>query len=110
MPPGEFTMAGRPGTVEHNVARLLDKTIAGSLLTMDVALGNLMRATGQSLTELWPTSSRNGATAAGMADRKGVIAAGMDADLVVVDDAVNVLMTVVGGIVVYTAPELGLVH
>lgn len=109
-PAGEFTMAGRPGIVEHGVARLLDKTIAGSVLTMDVALRNLVRATGQSVAELWPTSSRNGATAAGVADRKGVIAMGMDADLVVVDDAVNVLMTVVGGTIVYTAPELGLVH
>jgi N-acetylglucosamine-6-phosphate deacetylase len=102
---GEFTIGGREATVEHGVARLRGGTLAGSVLTMDVALRNLMRATGRSLAELWPTASRNGAAAAGVADRTGVIAVGMDADLVVVgDDDVDVRMTVVAGQVVYTAP------
>ncbi|HEY9263483.1 MAG TPA: N-acetylglucosamine-6-phosphate deacetylase [Mycobacterium sp.] len=100
----EFTIGGRAATVEHGVARLLGGTIAGSVLTMDVALRNLIRATGKSLVELWPTASRNGASAAGVADRKGVIAPKMDADLVVVGDDIDVRMTVVAGQVVYTAP------
>jgi N-acetylglucosamine-6-phosphate deacetylase len=100
----EFTIGGRAATVEHGVARLLGGTIAGSVLTMDVALRNLIRATGKSLVELWPTASRNGASAAGVADRKGVIAPEMDADLVVVGDDIDVRMTVVAGQVVYTAP------
>jgi N-acetylglucosamine-6-phosphate deacetylase len=39
-----------------------------------------------------------------VADRKGVIAPRMDADLVVVGDDVDVRMTIVAGRVVYTAP------
>jgi N-acetylglucosamine-6-phosphate deacetylase len=101
---GEFDLGGRRATVEHGVVRLDDGTIAGSLLTMDAALRNLMRATGRPLAELWPTASRNGAIAAGVADRKGAIAPGMDADLVVVSDDVEVRMTVVGGRIVHTAP------
>jgi N-acetylglucosamine-6-phosphate deacetylase len=102
---GEFTIGGRAATVEAGVVRLLDGTMAGSVLTMDVALRNLIRATGTSLIEMWPTASRNGAVAAGVDDRKGVIAADMDADLVVVGADVDVRMTVVAGRVVYTAPR-----
>jgi N-acetylglucosamine-6-phosphate deacetylase len=101
---GEFDIGGRRATVEQGVVRLDDGTIAGSLLTMDAALRNLLRATGRPLEELWPTASRNGAIAAGVADRKGAIAPGMDADLVLVDDDVEVRMTVVGGRIVHTAP------
>jgi N-acetylglucosamine-6-phosphate deacetylase len=71
---------------------------------MDVALRNLIRASGAPIAELWQTASRNGAIAAGVADRKGVIAPRMDADLVVVGDDVDVRMTIVAGRVVYTAP------
>lgn len=101
---GEFDIGGRRATVREGVVRLDDGTIAGSLLTMDVALRNLARATGRSVTELWPTSSRNGAIAAGVDHRKGTIQQGMDADLVLVSDDIDVRMTVVGGRVVYTAP------
>ena len=100
---GEFDIGGRRATVEHGVVRLDDGTIAGSLLTMDVALRNLMRATGRPVEDLWRTASRNGAIAAGVADRTGLIAPRMDADLVVVGPDVDVRLTVVGGRVVHTA-------
>jgi N-acetylglucosamine-6-phosphate deacetylase len=101
---GAFTIGGRTAAVADGVVRLGDGTMAGSVLTMDVALRNLIRASGAPLEELWPTASRNGALAAGVGDRKGVIAPGMDADLVVVGDDVDVRTTIVGGRVVYTAP------
>jgi N-acetylglucosamine-6-phosphate deacetylase len=97
----EFSIGGRSATVAEGVVRLHGGTMAGSVLTMDVALRNLIRASGGSVEELWPTASRNGAIAAGVADRKGLIAPQMDADLVVVGDDVDVRMTIVGGRVVY---------
>jgi N-acetylglucosamine-6-phosphate deacetylase len=97
----EFSIGGRSATVDEGVVRLQDGTMAGSVLTMDVALRNLIRASGGSVEELWPTASRNGAIAAGVADRKGLIAPQMDADLVVIGDDVDVRMTIVGGRVVY---------
>jgi N-acetylglucosamine-6-phosphate deacetylase len=106
LPQGSFTIGGRPVSVTDGAVRLPDGTLAGSVLTMDQALRNLMRATGRPLVELWPTASRNGALAAGVADTKGDIAAGMDADLVVVDDDVRVRLTVVQGRVAYTAADL----
>jgi N-acetylglucosamine-6-phosphate deacetylase len=101
---GDFTIGGRTATVADGVVRLGDGTMAGSVLTMDVALRNLIRASGAPLEELWPTASRNGAVAAGVGDRKGSIAPGMDADLVIVGKDVDVRMTIVGGRVVHSAP------
>jgi N-acetylglucosamine-6-phosphate deacetylase len=100
---GPFTIGGRQATVDEGVVRLGDGTMAGSVLTMDVGLRNLMRASGRTLAELWPTASRSGARAAGVADRKGSIAPGMDADLVVVTEDVDVRMTIVGGRIVHTS-------
>jgi N-acetylglucosamine-6-phosphate deacetylase len=97
------TIGGRTATVQDGVVRLQDGTMAGSVLTMDVALRNLIHASGRPLDELWPTSSRNGALAAGVGDRKGSIAVGMDADLVVVGPEVDLRATVVAGRVVHTA-------
>jgi N-acetylglucosamine-6-phosphate deacetylase len=105
LPTGSFTIGGRPITVADGAVRLSDGTLAGSVLTMDRALRNLMRATGRSMVELWPTASRNGAVAAGVGDTKGQIAAGMDADLVIVDDEVRVRLTIVQGRVAYTSPD-----
>ncbi|MCW2640212.1 MAG: nagA [Dactylosporangium sp.] len=105
LPHGSFTIGGRPISVTDGAVRLSDGTLAGSVLTMDQALRNLVRATGRPVVELWPTASRNGALAAGVADTKGDIAAGMDADLVVVDDDVRVKLTVVQGRVAYTSAD-----
>jgi N-acetylglucosamine-6-phosphate deacetylase len=99
-----FLIGGRPARVDDGVVRLSDGTMAGSVLTMDVALRNLVRATGASVEELWPASSRNGALSAGVGHRKGTLAVGMDADLVLVGPDVDVRMTVAGGRIVHAAP------
>jgi N-acetylglucosamine-6-phosphate deacetylase len=101
----EFTIGGRPSTVSDGVVRLADGSLAGSVLTMDVALRNLADANAVTAESLWRTASRNGAIAAGVEDRKGLIAPGMDADLVLVDRDVDVLLTVVGGRIVHRAAD-----
>jgi N-acetylglucosamine-6-phosphate deacetylase len=72
---------------------------------MDRALRNLSAAGGRSADELWRTASRNAAIAAGVEDHKGLIAPGMDADLVVIDHDVEVLATIVGGRMVHRQPR-----
>jgi N-acetylglucosamine-6-phosphate deacetylase len=84
--------------------RLPDGTLAGSILTMERALANIRAATGRPLAELWPLSSRNAARAIG-ATNKGSLEAGLDADLVVLDDRFDVVMTVVAGEIVYQRPQ-----
>src|SRR5262249_2378564 len=91
----------RPALVKNNGVYLADGTLAGSMLTMQRALRNMMQFTGQPLDVLWPTSSLNAARALHIADRKGSLDVGKDADLVLVDDEINVHLTVVEGNVAY---------
>jgi N-acetylglucosamine-6-phosphate deacetylase len=96
-----YDQDGRPVVVRDGAAYLPGDTLAGSTLTMDRALRNFMAATGARLDTVWPATSRNAARQVGLAARKGALAPGMDADLVLLDEALNVRLTVVGGEVVY---------
>jgi N-acetylglucosamine-6-phosphate deacetylase len=86
--------------------RLADGTLAGSVLTLDRALHNLQAATGRPLAELWPTASRNAAQAIGIDDAKGTLEPGKDADLVLLDPALRVVVTVAEGAVVHGGDRL----
>lgn len=101
MPDGVYQVDEREITITDGCARLPDGTLAGSILTMNVALRNLMNATGAPLERVWPTTSLNAAQSVGIASRKGSLEIGKDADLVLVDDSINVHLTMVEGRVVY---------
>ncbi len=102
-PEGTFRIGGRTVEVRDGAVRLPDGALAGSVLTLDRALRTLVAATGLGLEQLWPTVSRTPARAIGVQDRKGSLIAGADADLVVLDDALEVLATIVGGRLVHRA-------
>lgn len=101
LPEGEHTIDDRPVMLKDGAVRLPDGTLAGSNLTMDTALRNFIWATGQPLENVWQASSLNGARAVQVADRKGSLEVGKDADLVLVDDDIQVCLTVTEGVVVY---------
>jgi len=103
MPDGEYPIDERIVLVKDGAARLPDGTLAGSTLSMERALRNLIAATGQPLEVVWPCSSLNAARALHLADRKGSIEVGKDADLVLLDAALEVRMTVAEGRIVYEA-------
>jgi N-acetylglucosamine-6-phosphate deacetylase len=104
MPEGEYAIDDRTVTIRDGAVRLPDGTLAGSILTMERALANVAAATGRPLAELWPMSSRNAARAIG-AGSKGSLEVGMDADLVLLDAAGSVALTVVAGEIVYQRPS-----
>ena len=87
------------------VRLVADGTLAGTTLTMNVALRNLMNVTSASLEDVWQTASLNPARAINIADRKGSIEIGKDADLVLVDDALEVQMTIAEGKTVFQAAK-----
>lgn len=76
---------------------------AGSTLTTGCALKNLVQFTGKTVEELIPLLTSNPAALLHMDDRKGSIAEGKDADMVLLDDDLSVAATVVSGKVVYKA-------
>lgn len=99
---GSYPFAGRRILHERGAMWLEDgTTLAGSALTFDRAVRNLAAATALGIEQLWPACSHNGAVAAGVADRKGTIAPGYDADLVLLDPDLQVHTTIVTGQVVF---------
>jgi N-acetylglucosamine-6-phosphate deacetylase len=92
----------RPITLKEGAARLADGTLAGSVLTLERGLRNLMDATGKSISELWPATSLNAARAIGLSASKGRLEPGMDADLVLMNLDCEVIVTLVGGEIVYS--------
>ncbi|MDZ5710991.1 N-acetylglucosamine-6-phosphate deacetylase [Jeotgalibacillus haloalkalitolerans] len=103
---GEYDLGGQQVTVTGSEARLVDGTLAGSVLTMDQALKNLMSLTDLSIEELAKITSGNAARQLGVWNRKGSIEPGKDADFVVLDEAYNVVLTICRGEIVFQKEDL----
>jgi len=101
LPDGDYLIDDRKVVVKEGAVRLSDGTLAGSVLTMDVGLRNFMAATGEPLEKVWQTSSLNAARAIHLSALKGRIEVGKDADLVLVDEAITVYLTLAEGRIVY---------
>lgn len=101
LPDGVYELGGQTVTVKQHVARLADGTLAGSTLKMCTALKNLLDFTGCSLHDAIQFVTLNPAKLLNIADRKGSIAIGKDADLVVLDENYRVVLTLRQGEIVY---------
>ena len=102
MPEGKYILGslsdGQEVIVEDGVAKLLDRSaFAGSVATADRLVRTMVRDAGCSISEAVMMISGNPARVMGLSDRKGSIEPGKDADIVVFDDNVNVVHTIVGG-------------
>lgn len=64
---------------------------------MNDGLRNLIRFTGDTLDNLWRVTSLNQAIALNMNEHKGSLKVGKDADIVIVNDVIDVLATVKSG-------------
>ncbi|MGK7379675.1 N-acetylglucosamine-6-phosphate deacetylase [Planococcus sp. 1R117A] len=98
--PGIYDLAGQDVLVTETDARLKSGALAGSILTMDTALRNVQSCTGCSISELVAMTSANAAKELGLSN-KGSIRAGKDADLVILDESLNVQMTICRGTIAY---------
>jgi N-acetylglucosamine-6-phosphate deacetylase len=97
--PGEYELAGKRVIVDATSARLADGTLAGSILTLDAAVRNVT-ALGVPLEDALRMASEVPARLLGLTS-KGRLAAGGDGDLVLLDEALAVEATVIGGTVAY---------
>lgn len=96
-----FTMGGREVVVDRNGACLPDGTLVGSMLPMNRALRNVIEFTGLSLSAALGLVTVNPARLLGLADRKGDLRPGMDADLVLLDRRCEVRRTIIRGKTVF---------
>lgn len=103
MPDGSYRLGSLDVVVRDNSARLADGTLAGSVLTLDRAVRNLCHAGLLTPAEALHHASAVAARVIGVADRKGAIAPGFDADLVCLDDDLSVRWTMARGAMAYQA-------
>jgi N-acetylglucosamine-6-phosphate deacetylase len=96
MMPGRFELAGTQVDSDGAVGRRSDGVISGSLLPLDAALGNLVRA-GVSPENALRAATVNPARLLGLQDEYGSIEVGRLADLVVFDADWRARTTLVGG-------------
>ena len=98
MPEGEYTLGGLPVVVSSDGAARLKENgaLAGSTLRLNVALKNIYEVTGLPLSELVRSTSLTAARSLGL-DGIGRIQAGFAADMVLLNDDFDVLMTWVDG-------------
>jgi N-acetylglucosamine-6-phosphate deacetylase len=97
MPDGQYAFGGHQVTVRGGVARLDDGTLAGSTLTMEVAVRNLIQLCHLPLVDAVYMGSTTPAEAMGLGARKGKLVAGHDADLAILDPALRPRATWVEG-------------
>jgi N-acetylglucosamine-6-phosphate deacetylase len=99
---GDYTLGDVQIKVRGPLCLLMDGvTIAGSVLTMNVAARNAMKFTEMNLIDAAYAASLMPAQACGVAARKGSIEAGKDADIAVVDPDFSVLYTIRAGNIAY---------
>jgi N-acetylglucosamine-6-phosphate deacetylase len=90
MPDGNYRLGTLEVTVSDGVSRGANGQLAGSTLTLDWALRNIMKL-GVPFTEALAMLTENPARLLGLEARKGVLAPGADADLVFFDEQMEVV-------------------
>ncbi len=100
MAPGRYQLGETSVVVDETGVRTLDGVLAGSCLTLDAAVRNLVDFTGCSWAEAVGAAATVPATIVG-ADTKGSLAPGFDADLVALDPDLRVVLTMLAGEVVH---------
>ncbi|HON64499.1 MAG TPA: N-acetylglucosamine-6-phosphate deacetylase [Bacilli bacterium] len=100
---GESELGGQKVFVKNGEARLGDGTLAGSVLTMDRAVRNMINLVGLPIEQAVDMATINPAKNLGIDKEEGSIAKGKKANFVVVDENFNVKMTIREGRIIYQA-------
>lgn len=99
---GTYDLGGQPVTVAGRKAELSDGTIAGSVLKMIDGVKLMKETAGLSWHQLQLIGSQNAAKRLGVFDKKGSIARGKDADLILLTDDLEIAFTFCKGVIGYT--------
>lgn len=102
-PPGRYVIAGREVISDGTSVRLADGTLAGSAITMDREVHLMATMQGVTLRDAVEMATLTPARALGIDSEAGVIHRGARADLVVLDHAQRVRLTLVAGNIAFSA-------
>lgn len=103
---GTYDLGGQEVIVTQGQAKLKNGTLAGSVLTMDKAVKNLVTKVGISLLNAVQMASYNPAKCLGIDDKKGSLELYKDADIVILNKNLETELTMVAGKVVYRRKEI----
>jgi N-acetylglucosamine-6-phosphate deacetylase len=111
MPPGPSILGSKHNglavLIEDGVAKLPDRSsFAGSVATTDQLVRNMVVLAGVPLAEAVKMATATPARIIGVAGRKGTLAKGKDADIVIFNNDIAVRLTMVRGRVVHQAQAL----
>lgn len=111
MPPGKSILGnindGLEVIVEDGVAKLMDRSaFAGSVATADRLVRTMVNDADVPLQEAIQMITATPARILGVADKKGSIVVGKDADLVLFDSGINIAMTIINGEIIYNSSSV----
>jgi N-acetylglucosamine-6-phosphate deacetylase len=104
LPGGTYRLYNSDVTVVDGAARLASGELAGSLLTMSAAVRNMVELAGLPLAAVLPLATEVPARILDLGSRKGRLALGLDADLVLLDDRLGVERVIVRGMELLPRP------
>ncbi|MFH0733661.1 MAG: N-acetylglucosamine-6-phosphate deacetylase [bacterium] len=96
---GEYQFSDQKVYLKDDMATLADGTLAGSTLTLNKAIKNILDTTDIKITDAFRMSSLNGSKVIGA--QKGILASGKVADIVVLNNLFDVEMTIMAGKIRY---------
>jgi len=105
MKSGIYELGGQKVIVENGAAKLENGTLAGSVLTLNKAVLNMLRNSDLEIYDVVAMATLNPAKVIKMDNIKGSLKNGYDADIVIFDENIDVFFTIVEGKVMYEAQE-----
>ncbi|MCM0650890.1 N-acetylglucosamine-6-phosphate deacetylase [Clostridium swellfunianum] len=107
MPEGESILGsinnGQKVIVEDGIAKLMDRTaFAGSVATADRLIRTMVNEAQVSLIDVVKMMTSTPAKIIGVENERGRIVKGLNADIVIFDDNINIDATIIGGKIVFS--------
>ncbi|MFO7447982.1 MAG: N-acetylglucosamine-6-phosphate deacetylase [Ignavibacteriaceae bacterium] len=98
---GEYEFADQKVFMKDKKAFLEDGTLAGSTLTLNMAVRNMVETANAKITDAIRMASLNGSKVINVDHKKGILAAGKDADIIILNDDYHVEMAIIEGEIGY---------
>ncbi|TYQ14973.1 UNVERIFIED_CONTAM: N-acetylglucosamine 6-phosphate deacetylase [Acetivibrio alkalicellulosi] len=98
---GKYTFGGNEIYIDNGISKLKSGVLAGSTITMIDIVKNMVNKFEFSIEDTIKMVCETPAKIVGVYDKKGSLSTGKDGDIVIMDDKMNVLTTIVEGNIVY---------
>jgi N-acetylglucosamine-6-phosphate deacetylase len=102
LPPGHYRLGTMHVDITDRAKIAGTETLAGAIAPMDQLVRNFLNDTGCSIVEALEAATLHPAQVLGITERKGTLAVGADADLVLLDDQLQLQATFIAGQQTYT--------